>query len=262
MKKDLKNTLWKKESYYKEARIGSLDKRHPGMLLLKKLSKDSDSVLDLGCGEGTRLNYLCGKGKKCLGVDISKTAIRMAKKNYPSISFKIADLEKLPMKSETFELCYLACVLEHLDKPEKVINEAVRITDKKGKIVFIAPNFGAPNRASPPFKGSRLLKFVKGLLIDLRTLFFQVKKLNWHRVIPFTDPVVYESDWDTTIEPYLYTLIKYLEYSNLKVTEWMSCWSEELPNARFLQILIRLFGERRIYPFKYWGPHFVVVAQK
>lgn len=262
MKDDLKDSLWKKESYYRKARLGSLDKRHPGVVLLKRLSSDSESILDLGCGEGTRLKYLCARGKKCLGVDISKTAIKLAKRNYPKITFKIADLEKLPIENEVFDLCYLVSVLEHLDRPEVVIKEAIRVTKGGGKIVFVAPNFGAPNRASPPYEGCRLLKFLGGLLVDFRTAVLQTEGLGWNRVTPVINEEEYVVDADTTIEPYLYTLIKFLEYNNLKVIRWMSCWSEELPDARFFQRLFRLLGEKRIYPFKYWGPHLVVVAQK
>ena len=48
----------------------------------------------------------------CLGIPVVAPDV-MPFKNYPNILFKIADLEKLPIKSETYDLCYLACVLEH-----------------------------------------------------------------------------------------------------------------------------------------------------
>ena len=45
------------------------------------LKLEENSVLyDLGCGDGTRLNLIDGRGKTLTGIDISNTAIKKAKK--------------------------------------------------------------------------------------------------------------------------------------------------------------------------------------
>jgi 23S rRNA (guanine745-N1)-methyltransferase len=69
-------------------------------------------VLDAGCGEGYYLGRLwhvleeqVGDGKhesSCLGVDISKDAIRMAARQYPGIDFVVANLkEPLVVRGQT-----------------------------------------------------------------------------------------------------------------------------------------------------------------
>ena len=261
-KKILKSNLWEKKSYYQKARSASLDTKHPGIVELKKLSKDSKKILDLGCGEGTKLNFLVGKGKKGVGVDISTLAVKLGNRQYPHLNFVKADLEELPFKDNQFDLTYSAFVLEHLDDPVKVINEAIRVTEPKGKLVFIAPNFGAPNRASPSFRGSRIRKFLTGFLSDIKSILRKSKRLGWKKVIPISANGSYEIDWDTTVEPYLPSLINFLGTKGIKIIKSTSLWNEEMPNAKIHQKIFRYLGEVGVYPFTYWGPHLLVVSQK
>lgn len=252
--------VWKNDKYYDVAHKGSLDIKHPGMKILFNLSLKANNILDMGCGEGSRLNKLSGKKK--IGVDISSTAIKIAKKKYPELNFFVYDLEKLPLKDESFDLVYSAYVLEHLSNPEKVLAEAIRLVSKNGFLVLIAPNYGAPNRCSPPFVGSRVNKFIKGILNDLIIIFNRKKILSWNHVYPIANKQNYCIDWDTTVEPYINTLLSFLKSKNMKIVKYSSCWPEELKNAKFHQTYFRFFGELGIYPFSMWGPHLVIVATK
>jgi|SRR3989304_8897977 len=254
--------VWEKEEYYKLAERGSRNVRHPAMKLLGKIIRSSLRILDLGCGEGTRLNYLCKNPDSCVGVDISSKAVEIAKKKYARISFLNANLEKLPLKDESFDLVYSAFVLEHLDQPERVINEAVRVLKKGGRMLLVAPNYGSPNRASPPFRGSRLGKLFLGFFDDLTRPFIKLDKLGWEKVRPLANERKYEMDWDTTIEPYLGTLGKYLRPRGLKMEVSSSCWSEEEKGAKIYQRIFRFLGEKGVYPFSYWGPHLLLMARK
>lgn len=258
----LKKDVWNKPAYYHLAQKGSLDVYHPGMRALKKLAPKAEKILDLGCGEGTRLSWLAEKGRRGVGVDISPTAIKMAQKSYPQLEFIQADLEKIPLESESFDLVYSAYVLEHLEKPEKVLQEAIRLTKKDGSLVLIAPNFGAPNRASPPFAGSRLIKLIRGFLDDSLRIFKKAPVLAWHRVKPLANSEKYQIDWDTTVEPYLGTLISFLKVNGMEIEEATSCWEYELAGAKPHQRIFKALGQFGIYPFTIWGPHLVVVAKK
>lgn len=262
IKEKLKKEVWSKKKYYEFARKGSLEVLHPGMKILKRISSKSNNILDMGCGEGTRLNYLIGKRKKGVGIDISKTAIKEAKKRYPNSSFYEADLENVPFKNNTFDLVFSAFVFEHLENPEKVILEAIRVTKKLGKVILIAPNYGSPNRSSPPNNSSRPAKLLKGFILDIERLAKKVDKLDWNKVTPLTERKKYKIDYDVVIEPYLGTLIDYFRGKCLTITRFDSCWSEELPGVKIQQKVFRYLGEIGIYPFKYWGPHFVIVAEK
>ncbi|MCJ7805513.1 class I SAM-dependent methyltransferase [Patescibacteria group bacterium] len=256
-KNNLAKSVWSKKIYYDIAAKGSLDVNHPAMKILAKLAKGANQILDMGCGEGTRLNFVA-RGKECYGIDISSKAIGLAKKKYSKLHFTVGDLETLPYKNESFDLVYSAFVFEHLDNPEKVIKEGIRVLRKGGKFLVVAPNFGAPNRASPPFKGNRIKKLVKGFLFD----FLPDRDLSWNRVSPIATKSKYDIDGDTTIEPYLGSLIKFFKTEGLKTEYYSSCWEQELPSAGLLQRMFRFFGQMGIYPFNLWGPHLLIVGHK
>ena len=263
--KNLKNKMteevWSSYEYYKSAHKGSLDMNHEGMEILANLSINAKRILDLGCGEGTRLNALINDKQAGVGVDISQKALVMAKKKYSKIRFIKADLENIPLPDNSFDLVYSAYVFDHLINPSIVIKEAIRLTSKEGFFVIIAPNYGAPNRVSPPFKGSRIKKFSEGLFKDFMSLIIK-ERLEWKMVTPIADKSKYELDWDTTIEPYLGSLLNYISFLGLKVNKYSSCWSAELPNAKFHQKVFKLLGNLDIFPFNMWGPHLVLVVKK
>lgn len=259
--KSLHNTTWENKNYYKVAEEGSLNTAHPGMVILKDLAKNAGGILDLGCGEGTRLNFLVSD-QGALGVDISKTAISLAKKSFSHLQFKRANLENLPLEDKSFDLVYCAFVLEHLRNPEKVINEAIRVLKSSGYLVFIAPNYGAPNRVSPPFKGSRIKKFLGGIWSDVGNRVFSSSQLRWQEIEPISTKEKYNIDWDTTVEPYLGTLITFLKNKGLKIEVANSCWNQELPNVKLQQKIFKFLGKLEFYPFWMWGPHLLVVARR
>lgn len=262
IKTKLQDEVWRSHEYYLVAQQGSLDTRHKGMQVLEKLARKANKILDLGCGEGTRLNLVLTKKQQGTGVDISTTAVKLGRKRYPRINFIEADLENIPLESDNFDIVYSAYVLEHLSDPGQVLKEATRLVRKDGFLVLIAPNYGSPNRASPPYRGSRLKKIFKGFVNDFLRLFKQQKELGWERVVPIADKTKYDIDWDTTVEPYIGSLIKYLESKELIIEKANSCWSEELADVKLYQKIFRILGEMGIYPFWMWGPHLVVVAKK
>jgi ubiquinone/menaquinone biosynthesis C-methylase UbiE len=262
MNKKLKRDVWGKDKYWALAEKGSLDTEHPGMKLLFKITKGKKDILDLGCGEGTRLSLISGKGKSLTGIDISDNSIERARTKYPRIKFISGNIEKLPFPDESFDLVYSAFVFEHLDKPEKVISEAIRVLKKGGNLLIMAPNYGAPNRASPPFNGSRIKKLLNGFIADLSRPMSSPNSLVWKRVTPIADADSYEMDWDTTVEPYLGSLVTFIEKLKMKRIKSFSSWEEERDGVGIVQKIFRVLGEMEIYPFTNWGPHLVILVEK
>jgi len=258
---------WETQEYYTKAKEGSLRSSHPGMKILQKYVENNNitNVLDIGCGEGTRLASLIKKkdrNKKGYGVDISNIAISLAKKNYSYLNFQKSDIEKIPFEENSFDLIYSAYVLEHLSKPEILLKEAKRLLKTNGVMVLIAPNYGSPNRSSPCFKGSRIKKIVKGYVDDFLRVFSNKLELNWNKVKPISSKKKYEIDWDCQIEPYVGSLVNYLKKNGFNILEYSTCWEEERKHSSILQKIIYIYAKLGLYPFNYWGPHFVVAARK
>jgi ubiquinone/menaquinone biosynthesis C-methylase UbiE len=244
--------------YYQVARNGAQDLDTPVMRELIQEAGGKKKILDLGCGDGTRLSII-GKRKIAVGVDESDFAIKEGRKRYPRLKLIKGDISKLPFNAGKFDLVYSAFVLEHLDEPEEVLNEAIRVLKKNGVLFLAAPNFGAPNRRSPCSEENKYLKLFRGLIKDF--FWRNSQKLSWKEVRPRTDEP-YQIDFDTRIEPYVLSLIYFLKRRGLVIVKSPTFWEIQEKNKSFLFRIIRALGKKRIFPFKFWGPQLLVVAQK
>ncbi len=244
----LKN-IWSNKQYYQK--ISEWDKLdHPGLVKIFKDTKNAHSVLDVGCGDGTKLANMGGSKKT--GTEVTKETVALAKKKHPNFIFVKSFGEKLPFPSNNFDAVTCLFVLEHTKEPQKVIDEIIRVTTPGGKFYLLAPNYGSPNRASPNFQGSRIKKLILGFLNDFRG----DKNLSWHTVRPRISKIEeFKSDLDTTVEPYLGSLIKYLKSKQAKIVKTDSFWQMEMQNAGILQKFFRFFQ-------KSWGPHMFLIGQK
>lgn len=98
------------------------------------------SVLDVGCGEGFTLKILKGKGigRVHQGIDYSKKAIEIGKKDNPELKLQVGDIYNLKFKDNSFDLVVSTEVFEHLDEPEKALSEIKRVSRKY--ILLSVPN--------------------------------------------------------------------------------------------------------------------------
>ncbi len=135
------NEFWNK---YKNQHLGDFTFKWP---VLKKIIplKNGQTVLDFGCGTGriTReLREILPKSK-FVGVDVSETAIKIAKKKYPWANFySVQDGDKFPFKKNSFDLILAADVIEHIYNTQHTLLELNRILKKGGEIVITTPYYG------------------------------------------------------------------------------------------------------------------------
>lgn len=98
------------------------------------------TILDVGCGEGFTLERLRKEkiGKKLVGVDFLDRAIKIGKEVHPKLDLKKGSIYDLKFKDNSFDLVICSEVLEHLDDPEKGLEELVRVANKY--LVISVPN--------------------------------------------------------------------------------------------------------------------------
>lgn len=225
-KGNLKDSVWEKAEYYRLAKKVTLKNflKNRGLRKLREYALRSLNVLDCGCGDGVDLEMLYHPKAQFWGIDISNTAINLAKNRFKSndnTHFIVGDIGQLDFPNEKFDLVYTAYTLEHLFNPEKVIREMIRVAKKNGYFVLISPNYGSPLSFSPssPPKGETLTKraikqFLKSHLYLLR----KPMDLDWIKVEPLClKENEWKPDWDTVVEPYLQTLIYFLERNGLQI---------------------------------------------
>src|SRR3990167_1744082 len=167
MKSDTCQNIWQTKNYYKT--IASLeDFSHPGFKRAVELSKEATKILDVGWGDGSKLAKLGGIRSARAGVEISSMAVEVSRKKLPQIKFIHQTNDRLPFTENIFDIVTSFFVLEHTQNPDKMISEMIRVAKNGGLIIWLAPNFGAPNRASPNFTGSRPMKLITGIVNDLQ----------------------------------------------------------------------------------------------
>jgi SAM-dependent methyltransferase len=105
---------------------------------LQKELKDCHSVLDLGCGPSSPLQYC--QVKHSVGVDAFKPYIETSKKSNIHTTYILSDIANLRFKPKSFDAIIMIDVLEHLDK--KIGNKILRRINNwaKKKIIINTPN--------------------------------------------------------------------------------------------------------------------------
>lgn len=109
-----------------------LDKERAELLKKYLIGK---KILDVGCGLGVYVDYICSLGFEGFGVDLVDEFIKKNKVNKKGQFIKGA-AEKLPFKDNFFNTVILFDILEHGDDV-KILNEAKRVSKKR--IIIIAP---------------------------------------------------------------------------------------------------------------------------
>lgn len=117
---------WKKFEYLR----GYIEKHKP------------ERLLDVGSGRGIITLELHKLVKEIHGIEFSdenlKDALRFKKETeIDNVHFHRADGKKLPFRENHFDMVICSQVLEHIDNPEEVVREIVRVA--KNKILIDVP---------------------------------------------------------------------------------------------------------------------------
>lgn len=98
-------------------------------------------ILDIGTGSGTYISYLSDIAKLCIGIDIVRENLYLAKKKKKeNLELLQMDAENIAFKNKTFDSVIIIEAIEHVYNDEKVIKEIYRVLKPKGKLILTAPN--------------------------------------------------------------------------------------------------------------------------
>ena len=110
----------------------------PVLKIIKELKLDYNSVLEVGCSNGYRLNYLKKNGAKLYGIDPSKKAIDNGLKNFENLMLSQGTADQLNFEDDEFDLLIFGFCLYLVDKDDlfKVSSEANRVLKNNGTIII------------------------------------------------------------------------------------------------------------------------------
>lgn len=108
----------------------------------KKNSKKALRAIELGCGEGystVRLHKMLSKSTKLYASEYVKKLVPKAQKLNPKVKVIQESVYELTHKDNTFDIVFLLEVLEHLDYPDKALEEIRRVLRPGGVLILGVP---------------------------------------------------------------------------------------------------------------------------
>jgi len=97
-------------------------------------------VLDVGCGAGTDLVRFARGGALVTGVDISPSAIALARRNFDlqglTADLREADGEHLPFPDDVFDLVFAHGVVQYTANGRALVQECRRVLKPGGSAIF------------------------------------------------------------------------------------------------------------------------------
>jgi SAM-dependent methyltransferase len=102
-------------------------------------------LLEVGCGIGTDLVRFAQGGAVVTGVDLSETAIELARMNFhlrgvTPHDLRIANAEALPYADDSFDVVYAHGVIQYTADPARLIGECHRVLRPGGHAIFMVYN--------------------------------------------------------------------------------------------------------------------------
>lgn len=129
--------------------FADLDEYHFDKLhhLLRVIDFDGHAgrrVLDVGCGAGVDLVRFARGKARTTGVDVAESAIALARQNAGhqrlAAEFCVADGERLPFASDTFDFVYAHGVVQYTPGHQLIVDECRRVLKTGGTAFFQAYN--------------------------------------------------------------------------------------------------------------------------
>lgn len=111
---------------------------------IQKIAKENANrkikLLDAGCGEGfiTNLIYDNIENIDICGIEYTKEAVAIAKKLNSNIKFEQGNIYNISYKNDTFDIVLCTEVLEHLEYPDKALEELRRVS--KQNLILSVPH--------------------------------------------------------------------------------------------------------------------------
>jgi len=102
------------------------------------LNAHNGKLLDVGCGNGKKLETLKNLGWHATGTDLDPKAVEFAKSK--GLDVMCGSLAELNFHTDEFDAITMNHVIEHAHDPIELLRECRRILKPGGKLVLVTPN--------------------------------------------------------------------------------------------------------------------------
>ena len=103
-----------------------------------------DRVLNIGCGEGAQAVVYAGQYREMIGIDINRGRLEKSKeatRHFTMLGYTVivANVEQMPFSDETFDKAIAVDIIEHVQSPCRLCNEAHRTLNENGEMLITFP---------------------------------------------------------------------------------------------------------------------------
>ncbi len=103
------------------------------------------TIADLGAGEGLLSQLLARRAKQVWCIDNSVKMVEVGtelaqKNNLANLTYKLGDIEQVPLPDKSVDLAILSQALHHAQHPQTAVNEAARILRPGGQLLILDLN--------------------------------------------------------------------------------------------------------------------------
>ena len=101
-------------------------------------AKPQGRLLEIGCGNGSMLNYMRSLGWRAEGLDVDPAAVAQARDKNLTVS--CGTLEEQRYEDNIFDAVVMSHVIEHVPDPEGLLSECRRVLKPGGVLSLVTPN--------------------------------------------------------------------------------------------------------------------------
>lgn len=132
---------WSGERYVPELE-GNIRLEHVHRYLIAGDLTKGKRVLDLACGEGYGSEILATAAANVVGVDIAAEVIANASSKYvlPNLVFLQGPCDAIPLPDQSVDVVVSFETVEHVDRPDEMINEIRRVLSRHGLLIISTPD--------------------------------------------------------------------------------------------------------------------------
>jgi len=90
-------------------------------------------ALDVACGPGLVAGAAAARGAAVTGIDFAEGMVEEARRQHPSIEFRVGDAAALPFDDEAFDAVVMGFGIIHMAEPQKAFEQAKRVLKPGGR---------------------------------------------------------------------------------------------------------------------------------
>ena len=139
------HAAWYDDHYYRNIRY-ALAPWHRFLLPdLTAECRPDHKLIELGCGQAQVPRFLAEKGylpaTQIYGLDQSSEAVAFCRREMPGGHFQVQDLYTMDYPADMFDFCVMLETIEHLERPEVVLQRVHKILKPGGWLYISFPNY-------------------------------------------------------------------------------------------------------------------------